>query len=94
MNKNERASDRSCHVPRLIRCVDGRITKQKQSAPIVALPLRADASQLDAPSRVMLQSAVDEIRPGPKLDALTAEKVFGWKNVHKHEGSLVGKTTR
>jgi hypothetical protein len=22
---------------------------------------------------------------------LTAEKVFGWKNVHKHEGSLVGK---
>jgi len=26
-----------------------------------------------------------------QLDALTAEKVFGWKNVHKHEGSLVGK---
>jgi hypothetical protein len=22
---------------------------------------------------------------------LTAEKVFGWKNVHKHEGALVGK---
>jgi hypothetical protein len=21
----------------------------------------------------------------------TAEKVFGWKNVHKHEGALVGK---
>ena len=34
---------------------------------------------------------VDKIPPGPKLDALTAEKVFGWKNVHKHEGSLVGK---
>ncbi len=39
----------------------------------------------------MPQSAVDKIPPGPKLDALTAEKVFGWKNVHKHEGSLVGK---
>jgi hypothetical protein len=40
---------------------------------------------------VMDQSAIDRIPPGPKLDALTAEKVFGWKNVHKHEGSLVGK---
>jgi hypothetical protein len=30
-------------------------------------------------------------RPVHSLDALTAEKVFGWKNVHKHEGSLVGK---
>ena len=39
----------------------------------------------------MAQSAVDKIPPGPKLDALTAEKVFGWKNVHNHEGSLVGK---
>jgi len=28
----------------------------------------------------MAQSAVDKIPPGPKLDALTAEKVFGWKN--------------
>jgi hypothetical protein len=37
------------------------------------------------------QSAVDKIPPGSKLDALTAEKVFGWKNGHKHEGSLVGK---
>ena len=39
----------------------------------------------------MAQSTVDKIPPGPKLDALTAEKVFGWKNVHKHEGALVGK---
>jgi hypothetical protein len=34
------------------------------------------------------------IPPGPKLDALTAEKVFGWKNVHKHNdrgGGLYGK---
>ena len=39
----------------------------------------------------MARSAIDKIPPGPKLDALTAEKVFGWKNVHKHEGTLVGK---
>ena len=39
----------------------------------------------------MAQSAIDKIPPGPKLDELTAEKVFGWKNVHKHEGTLVGK---
>jgi hypothetical protein len=30
------------------------------------------------------------IPPGPKLDILTAEKVFGWKNVHKYQGALVG----
>ena len=40
---------------------------------------------------VMAQSAIDKIPPGPKLDELTAEKVFGWKSIHKHEGSLVGK---
>jgi hypothetical protein len=39
----------------------------------------------------MANKAPDKIPPGPKLDALTAEKVFGWKNVHKHEASLVGK---
>jgi hypothetical protein len=27
--------------------------------------------------QVMAQSAIDKIPPGPKLDALTAEKVFG-----------------
>jgi hypothetical protein len=39
----------------------------------------------------MASKAADKIPPGRKLDALTAEKVFGWKNVHKHEDSLVGK---
>jgi hypothetical protein len=39
----------------------------------------------------MAQSAIDKIPPGPNLDTLTAEKVFSWKNVHKHEGALVGK---
>jgi hypothetical protein len=38
----------------------------------------------------MAQSTVDKITPGPKLDALTAEKVFGWQKVHKHQGALVG----
>jgi hypothetical protein len=33
----------------------------------------------------MAQMAIDKIPPGPKLDALTAEKVFGWKNVHQHD---------
>jgi hypothetical protein len=28
---------------------------------------------------------------GSKLTAATAEAVFGWKNVHKHDGDLVGK---
>jgi hypothetical protein len=39
----------------------------------------------------MPQSGVDKIPPGPKLDALTAEKVFGWQKVHKHQGALVGR---
>jgi hypothetical protein len=39
----------------------------------------------------MAQSAVDKIPTGPKLDALTAEKVFGWQKVHKHQGALVGR---
>jgi hypothetical protein len=39
----------------------------------------------------MVNKAPDKIPPGPKLDALIAEKVFGWKNVHKLESSLVGK---
>jgi hypothetical protein len=41
--------------------------------------------------QVMAQMAIDKIPPGPKLDALTAEKVFGWRNVHQHDGCLVGK---
>jgi hypothetical protein len=39
----------------------------------------------------MAQTAVDKIPPGPKLDALTAEKVFGWKSLHTHDGTVVGK---
>ena len=36
--------------------------------------------------------AIDKIPVGPTLDALTAEKVFGWKSVHEHDGELYGKT--
>ena len=39
----------------------------------------------------MAQSAIDKIPPGPKLDALTAEKVFVCQKVHMHQGSLVGR---
>src|SRR5215831_3354559 len=39
----------------------------------------------------MPTNALDNILPGPELDALTAQKVFSWKNVHKHDGALVGK---
>jgi hypothetical protein len=28
---------------------------------------------------------------GPELTAVTAEKVFGWKDVHKQDGELIGK---
>lgn len=39
----------------------------------------------------MGKKAVDKISTGAGLDALTAQKVFGWKHVHKHNGELIGK---
>src|SRR5262250_3908925 len=51
----------------------------------------ADTKSAGLSFRVMPQSAIDKIPQGPKLDALTAERIFGWKDVHKHEGALVGK---
>lgn len=39
----------------------------------------------------MAQSIVDKIPPGPRLDALTAEKVFGWKKINMHQGALIGR---
>jgi hypothetical protein len=59
--------------------------------PYAAVAPFADTKSTGRSFQVMAQSAVDKIPPGPKLDALTAERVFGWKNVHKHEGALVGK---
>ena len=39
----------------------------------------------------MATKVPNKIPPGPELDALTAQRVFRWKNVHKHDGALVGK---
>jgi hypothetical protein len=39
----------------------------------------------------MAKKTPDKTPPGPQLDILTAQKVFGWKNVHKHDGALMGK---
>jgi len=39
----------------------------------------------------MANKAPDKIPSGPKLDAMTAQQVFGWKNVHKHDGEIIGK---
>jgi hypothetical protein len=36
-------------------------------------------------------NAPDKIPPGAELDALTAQKVFGWKELHKHYGAFLGK---
>ena len=53
--------------------------------PCAAVALYVDTKSTGRSFQVMAQSAVDKIPPGPKLDALTAEKVFGWKNVRQHE---------
>lgn len=39
----------------------------------------------------MARKRPDKVPPAPELDTLTAENVFGWKYVHKHDGPLVGK---
>jgi hypothetical protein len=51
----------------------------------------ADTKSAGLSFRVMPQSAIDKIPQGPKLDALTAERIFGWKDVQRREGALVGK---
>src|SRR5215475_12516377 len=39
----------------------------------------------------MAKKTPDKTPSGPQLDILTAQKVFGWKNVHQHDGEIVGK---
>ena len=39
----------------------------------------------------MAKKSPDKTPSGPQLDILTARKVFGWKNVHHHDGEIVGK---
>jgi hypothetical protein len=42
-------------------------------------------------NKALDDKALDKIPSDPKLDALTAEKVFGWQKVHQHQGALVGR---
>jgi hypothetical protein len=42
-------------------------------------------------AKAMARLTIDQIPVGPMLDTLTAEKIFGWKSVHRHGGSLVGR---
>jgi hypothetical protein len=53
--------------------------------PSSVVALTADTKSTGCCFQVMAPSAIDKIPPGPKLDALTAEKVFGWRNVHQHD---------
>jgi hypothetical protein len=39
----------------------------------------------------MVKKAPDRNLSDPKLDAVTAEKVFGWKEVHQRDDGLIGK---
>ena len=39
----------------------------------------------------MAKKAPPKTVTGPQLTAVTAEKVFGWKNVHQQDGVLIGK---
>lgn len=39
----------------------------------------------------LAQKRVKKLLPCPELDALVAEKAFGWKDVHSHDGGLVAK---
>ncbi len=57
--------------------------------PFTVVALCADTKSTGLAFPAMARSAIDKIPPGPKLDALTEEKVFGWRKVHKHEGSII-----
>jgi hypothetical protein len=50
----------------------------KSQLSMVGVP-SADTRSTGRYFQVMAQSAIDKIPPRPKLDALTAEKVFGWE---------------
>jgi hypothetical protein len=58
--------------------------------PFTVVALSVDTKSTGRSFQVMARSGIDKIPPGPKLDALTAEKVFGWKNVHKHDNARRG----
>ena len=82
--------------PVLSAAVTSALSSANRKAKTTCNPYAAVAPSVDTKStgrsfQAMAQTAIDKIPSGPQLDALTAEKVFGWKNVYKHEGSLVGK---
>jgi len=39
----------------------------------------------------MAKKSADEILSDSHLAIAAAEKAFGWKNVHKHNGELIGE---
>src|SRR6266478_6538998 len=51
--------------------------------PYVAVALTVAMQSTGPCFRAMAQMAIDKVPPGPKLDELTAEKVFGGRNVHE-----------
>ena len=67
------------------------LKSENNGNPYAVVALSVDTNSTGRSFPVMAQSAIDKIPPDPKLDALAAEKVFGWRNVHQHEGTLVGK---
>ena len=73
-------------MQKLLRCRHRGTAKRKQrAARYMAVALTAATQSTGLCFQVMAQSAIDKIPPGLKLDALTAEKVFGWINVHQHD---------
>ena len=59
--------------------------------PFTAIAINVDTNLTGSFFQAMRRLAIDKIPPGPGLDELTAAKVFGWKDVHKRQGALVGK---
>jgi hypothetical protein len=51
----------------------------------VTVALTVDTQSTGLCFQVMAQIVIDKMPPGPELDALTAEKVFGWRNVRQHD---------
>jgi hypothetical protein len=54
--------------------------------------LSVDTKSTGRPFQAMVRSPVEKSRQVQRLARYRLKNVFGWKNVHNHEGSLVGKT--
>jgi hypothetical protein len=68
-----------------------KAAREKPTGETNVRPIRGRCANCGGYFKVMARLDIHRILPDPKLDALTAEKVFGWQNVHKHHGALVGK---